>query len=122
MGLDISVDVGGVDDLTANLKQASAVGKPSKWRVGTSVEYAVHLERGTSRMPPHPFLGPAVEDVMSNQADDIADNARTVDDVISGIAMAIEERAKHYATSNVPPGPDVDTGNLRSSIRAEKVD
>ena len=29
--------------------------------VGTNVEYGERLEFGTSRMPPHPFLGPALE-------------------------------------------------------------
>lgn len=29
--------------------------------VGTNVEYGVHLEYGTSRMQPHPFMGPALE-------------------------------------------------------------
>lgn len=45
--------------------------------VGTNVEYAPHLEFGTSRMSPHPFLTPALE---MNKAD-----------IEAAIAQAIRE-------------------------------
>jgi HK97 gp10 family phage protein len=31
------------------------------WVVGVGVEYGIYLEYGTSRMPAHPFMTPAVE-------------------------------------------------------------
>lgn len=118
----VTIEVRGVDDLLSDFKSATdVVGGDPMWVVGTHVEYAVYLEFGTSKMPPYPFLRPAVEYVMTNEANAIADNADSVDAVVGGIALAIERHAKRYATTGVPPGPDVQTGNLRSSIRAEKV-
>jgi len=32
--------------------------------IGTNVEYAAYQEMGTSKIPPHPFLRPAVENHM----------------------------------------------------------
>lgn len=119
---NVQIEVNGIDSLVADFESATdIVGGDPKWVVGTHVEYAVHLEFGTSKMPPYPFLRPAVEYVMQNEADGIADSADSVDEVVGGIAMAIETHAKRFATTGVPPGPDVQTGNLRSSIRAEKV-
>lgn len=48
---------------TANLITSIAVVQESDLRaiVGTSVEYGLHLEFGTSRMGPRPWLGPAFE-------------------------------------------------------------
>ena len=112
-----ALGVGMLLDGFSDLKDAAQV---QTWVVGTRVEYSVYLEFGTSRMPPYPFMRPAVEHVMSNEADAIADQADSVGEVISGIAKAIERRAKHYATTGVPPGPDVQSGTLRSSIQAKR--
>lgn len=117
----ITAQTVGVADLISDLNHLKDAGEESTWVVGTHIEYAVYLEFGTSRMPPYPFLRPAAEYVMSNQADAIADNAETVDQLVGRLALAIESRAKHYASTGVPPGPDVDTGTLRGSIRAKKV-
>lgn len=118
---EINVSIDGVEDTRSTFETAKDwAGGDARWVVGTHVEYAVYLEFGTSKMPPYPFLRPAVEYVMSNKADAIADQANSVDDVIAGIALAIERRAKHYATTGNPPGPDVQTDTLRSSIRAEE--
>lgn len=120
--IDVTVEMDGAKQVTSTFDAAidAAMNEPA-WVVGTNVEYAVYLEHGTSRMQPYPFLGPAVEYVMANEADGIADSADSIDGLIGGIALAIERRAKHYASSGVPPGPDVDTGTLKSSIRAQRV-
>lgn len=34
---------------------------PMNWRVGTNVDYALHLEFGTRTMAPRPFLRPAAD-------------------------------------------------------------
>ena len=48
---------------TANLANSIHVTKPHAGArdVGDGVEYGIHLEFGTSRMEPRPWLGPAVE-------------------------------------------------------------
>jgi len=49
---------------TGRLKRSIAVRKdaPLQWAVATDVPYSVHLEFGTFRMAPRPFMGPmAVE-------------------------------------------------------------
>lgn len=121
-GINIDIEMSGADAVGTTFATAieSASGEPH-WVVGTNVEYAVYLEQGTSKMPPYPFMKPAIEYVMANEAGGIADSADSVDAVVGGIAMAIERRAKHYASSGVSPGPDVDTGTLKASIRAQKV-
>lgn len=87
---------------------------------GSGVEYAVYQELGTRHMEPNPFLRPAVRDARRNM-DQLAASATSANNLIKRIALYIERRAKHYATTGVPPGPDVDTNTLRSSIKARRV-
>lgn len=119
--MSITADVVGVRSLVSDFDAMKDAAVESTWVVGTNVRYSVYLEFGTSRMPPYPFMRPAVEYVMRNQADAIADHSESVAALVKRLALAIERRAKHYASSGVPPGPDVQTGTLRGSIRAEKV-
>ena len=72
-------------------------------------------------MAANPFLAPAIKTVMREQADGIADQADSVEGVVRGIAFAIEKEAKNYASTGVSPGPDEVTGNLKGSIRAERL-
>lgn len=48
--------------------------------VGTNVEYGVWLEYGTSRMQPHPFMGPALEM-----------NAKEIEDFLAGAVKDAEQ-------------------------------
>ena len=111
----------GVADLVDDLDDISDSLTQTEWKVGTTVEYAIYLETGTSKMKPYKFMAPAVEKVMNEQADKIADSADSVDEVVSGIAFAIEAEAKHFASTGVSPGPDEVTSNLKNSIRAERL-
>lgn len=83
-----------------------------KYVVGTNVNYSVHVEFGTSRMQAQPYLRPAVEHVARN-AQNIFDKADSLTAAIAEIALEIEKEAKRLCP--------VDTGNLRASIKAEKV-
>jgi hypothetical protein len=85
----------------------------AEYVVGTNVEYAVYVEFGTSKMEAQPYLRPAAERVMEQEADAIAADAESTEEVVRDIALAIERHAKE----EVP----VDTGNLRASIEAEKI-
>ena len=117
MGMDV-VGVGGlletIDDINDSL------GSPD-YVVGTSVQYAIYLETGTSKMPSYPFMTPAVKKVMREQGDQIAAEADSVEEVVKGIAFAIEKEAKNYASTGVAPGPDEISGNLKGSITARKL-
>ena len=96
------------------------IGTDAVYVVGSNVEYSVHQELGTRNMEPNPFLRPAARDA-ERQLDRIARHVDTGDELVREVALFVERRAKHYATTNVPPGPDVRTGNLRASIQAERV-
>ena len=84
----------------------------AEWVVGTSVEYSVYVEFGTSRMAAQPYLRPAVEHAKRNM-NSITAGAQSLDDAIMRLAYAIESEAKRLCP--------VDTGNLRASITAQKV-
>lgn len=113
----------GLSEVVSDFEGLKAAGTGTAvYKVGTHVEYAVHLEFGTSRMPPYPFMRPAVQDLMgSGVGDKLADHASNVDHLVQLIAMWLESRMKHYASTGVPPGPNVRTGNLKGSIRAQRV-
>ena len=80
--------------------------------VGTNVEYAVHVEFGTSRMAAQPYLRPAAERT-NRQLDQIAAQTDDVEEFVRLAAIEVETIAKEV----VP----VDTGNLQASIRYERV-
>lgn len=80
--------------------------------VGTNVEYAVFQEFGTRNMSAQPYLFPAARQV-AREADRVAGDASSVEEAVKRLAFQIEREAKDRAP--------VDTGNLRSSIRAERV-
>lgn len=80
--------------------------------VGTNVEYAVHQEFGTSRMPPQPYLFPAAREV-NREIETIAADHASIDAIVRAAALEIERRAKIKAP--------VDTGRLRSSITAQRI-
>lgn len=84
-----------------------------QWLVGTSVEYAIYLEFGTSEMDPKPFFRPAVDRVQS-KIEDIADGADSIDDLLSRVAIALEREVKQVITKKGL----IDTGTLRASITA----
>lgn len=115
------VAMNGLANVLANLDGlADRLGGNPTWVVGTNVHYAVHQELGTSRMSPNPFLRPAVEYARRNIVGNAIRAAPSLPAAIATVALGVEAQAKHYATTGVPPGPDVQTGRLKSSIRAEK--
>ena len=80
------------------------------YRVGTNVEYAIHVEFGTSSNQAQPYLRPAVEKAIV-EIDQISwDNPQ---ELVETLALKVES----YAKDNAP----VDTGNLQGSIKAERV-
>lgn len=80
--------------------------------VGTGVEYAAYVEFGTSKMQAQPYLEPAVRTVMRNLGR-YEEEADDIEELIKILALEIEREAKQ--------GCPVDTGTLRSSIKAVKL-
>lgn len=85
---------------------------PVTYVIGTPVEYSVFVELGTSRMHAQPYLRPAVEHVARN-IQTIFNQAGSLSAAIGKLALDIEAEAKRRCP--------VDTGNLRASIQAERV-
>jgi len=88
------------------------VGDDAAYVVGTNVRYSIFVEMGTSDMSAQPYLGPAAREV-ERELPRLAQGADSLDDLLSTAALAIERRAKQKCP--------VDSGTLRSSIKAQKV-
>lgn len=78
--------------------------------VAVGAEYGAYVEFGTSKMEAQPYLFPAARTVINSEYERHEAAARSVDDLVRRLALAIEREAKQ----NAP----VDTGNLRSSIES----
>lgn len=91
-------------------------GNPT-WVVGTPVEYGLYLELGTRNHPPYSWLEPAVDEVVNNEGDRIAEESDNVYELVKNVALAIERRAAEN-TSGDDERPYVRTGNLHASITA----
>jgi hypothetical protein len=83
-----------------------------KYVVGTNVEYSVYVEYGTSEQRAQPYLRPALEQAL-REFDTYASEADSAEELVENLALRVEAIAKE----EVP----VDTGNLRGSIEAERV-
>jgi hypothetical protein len=110
---EFDLSVSGVDRVRTRLSTLQdRLSESATWVVGTNVSYSVYVEFGTRHMAAQPYLRPAVEHVRRN-ADSIAAAAETPAQLVAMLALEVERYAKRV----VP----VDTGNLRSSIRAVEV-
>ena len=108
-------------------------GQDVAWVVGVGAEYGAYLEFGTSKMPPYPYLFPAARDVMRRDFLTLEAQAHSktqpIPWLVQEVALAIEGQAKRNVTApggdrspgTHPDHPQVDTGNLRSSIEAAPV-
>ena len=106
--MDFGISLSGLDS-TLDVLDYDGFGTVT-YRVGSDVDYSIHVEYGTSRMEAQPYLRPAVEEVLSN-IDQYADNADSLDEMIKAIAEAVADVASDKAP--------VDTGRLQNSITVE---
>lgn len=83
-----------------------------EWTIGTSVEYSVYVEVGTSTQQAQPYLRPALKQVKSRADAIVEKHDGDLEAALKDIATQIEAEAKRRCP--------VDTGNLRSSIKAER--
>jgi isopropylmalate/homocitrate/citramalate synthase len=110
--IDVTTSIRGATALVAGFEEAQAAAVDATWVVGTTVEYSVYVEFGTSKMAAQPYLRPAVE-AARRKADRVFERAESTDAAVKDLALLIEAEAKRRCP--------VDTGNLRASIRAERV-
>jgi len=110
--VSMDVTLNGVSNTvqTINTIKSGLTASGNGWVVGVGVDYGAYVEFGTSRMAAQPYLFPAARQAMRSDFRGIERNANTLDEVVEGVALAIERRAKQ----NAP----VDTGALRASISA----
>lgn len=109
----VSMEMSGIDETESMFADVrAAFSRNVVYVVGTNVEYAAYVEFGTSRMEAQPYLFPAASRVARDPAKHLS-GADSLNDFIENLALAIEREAKE----RVP----VDTGNLKSSIRAERI-
>lgn len=88
--------------------------------VGPTAEYSVYVELGTSRMPARPFVRPAAERVQQNlrfYVDRFADDPENEDAVLRAVAVGVQEEIQRVITEKGL----IDTGNMRASVRIQKV-
>lgn len=110
-GMELDVDISGIE-ATEQMLEESKPEATAEWRVHADTDYAVYVEFGTSKMEAQPYLRPAARRAMRN-IDSLAEDADNVNELVENIAIAIEDEAKE----RVP----VDTGQLRNSINAERI-
>jgi hypothetical protein len=105
-----------------------------EWVVGSDAKYAVYLELGTSQMPAYPFFEPAIKQFdadpnafVERHANQSVDDADSVNEVTRLVAQSLEKQMKINAAAEQsgrspgthPSHPQVQSGNLRGSIKAE---
>lgn len=108
-----NIDVDGLSGVLTTLEGVKPDNKTTAWEVGSDVEYSIYVEYGTSKMQAQPYLRPAVNQTM-READKYLARADDVDEFIELLAKSVEEKA----TARAP----VDTGRLKRSITAEKIE
>lgn len=91
--------------------------------VGPSVEYAIYVDRGTSKMEARPFVEPAARRVQSNVNSHVSDfidgslfNA-SEEAIVRAAALAVQLEMVRIITRKGA----VDTGAMRDSVSIEKV-
>lgn len=136
--MDIDLETDGFAELRADFEQLEERGTTDRvYVVGANAEYAVYLEFGTRDMPPYPFFRPALAEFRANPEGFITDNTgftrlediptadALVDAIATGLLNQITDNADasqgNRSPGTAPDHPKVQTGNLKASIRAERV-
>lgn len=102
----------GFSELQSAFQKAQQVMEKPHWIVGSSAEYAIYVEFGTSKMAAQPYMRSAIRKAMKDLA---ADNipGDNLNEIVKNVAMKIEG----YAKDIVP----TDTHKLQWSIVAAPV-
>lgn len=135
--IDLSLDgIGPLRERLAELEDD--VESDAVYVVGDNTSYGVHLEQGTEFFPPYPWFRPAIREFQANPEGFIRDNTGyssideipTADALVEAVAHALqsqmEANVSAASASDRSPGvhpehPQVDTGALKASINATRV-
>ena len=87
--------------------------------VGPSVEYAIYVDQGTSRMEARPFVEPAAQRVQANLGELLGDDVLSAggEALAKQAALAVEREMKRIITEK----DAVDTGAMRASVTVERI-
>jgi len=108
-----AMSMAGFAQLEQVFQEAQQVTEKAHWIVGSSAEYAIYVEFGTSRMDAQPYMRPAVRKALRDlSAGNIP--GENLNEVVKNTAMRVEK----YAKKIVP----TDTHKLQWSIVAAPVD
>jgi len=110
---------------TLNVLDSLAVdfGDDAVYVVGPTVEYAIYVDQGTSKMEARPYAKPAAERVQANLSSSVGQYLdRSVlesgeDSVVRAAALAVQAEMQRIITDKGA----VDTGTLRASVTVSKV-
>lgn len=83
---------------------------------GTSVEYAVYQEFGTSSISARPAMRTAASSV-ERRIGDVAGGSESVDEMVKKVALEIQREW----VQNIEDMDIIDTGNYHDSIKTQRV-
>lgn len=113
MGMNVGMKLIGIDAMMDTFESLSEAEAESEYWVGSVVEYAAAVEKGTPFMQPQPYLGPSLQGVKVEQAmGSIFEQVAGGFDLEEGL-FELAKEVKDRAQSNAP----VRTGNLSNSIQ-----
>lgn len=111
-GIKVFTDIYGFK-MTQEWLESKIIESEVVYLTGTNVEYAIHVEFGTSKMTAQPYLFPAAEAVFH----EVESIWKEVNEDLPTLIRTIALRIEAYAKIRCP----VDTGNLQSSIEAVQI-
>lgn len=85
--------------------------------VGTPAEYAIFVHEGTSRMEGRPFLKDAIEEVVAEKGDEMAEKASSGDELVLMIGLELAGTTRDKITEYGA----VDTTYMRDSTDAVRL-
>lgn len=109
----------GLSSVVSGLEGMADGASTTKVAVGTPVDYGRFLEEGTRKMPPYPWLEPAIDGVES-QSGSLFEQADDIDQFIQTVAAEIERSAIQNLEST-GQRPYRQSGNLAGSVETEEL-
>lgn len=116
-----SAGIDGTEQLQEDINSVSENLESATFIVGTSTEYSIEVEYGTSSMQANRGMRDAIERAQ-READAKAAEVESSAELARWMAYRIEELWKAGIAGELSGPRRVDTGNLLRSIRAERIE